>query len=168
MKNFAELKEKIEKYQNEGLVDLSMEEDLSIAVMNMISLEEHFFYTAQKTNKDVYLEYLQQVRGIRTTLMKRLLSKTEGEVWCISKHLLATTMRLTEVGTKLYSKGEKKQASQIFDYAFEVYSMFWAIRLDIVDYGELKSLDEKDQDQIKEGWSIKDIVKKLVDCCKEW
>ena len=32
----------------------------------------------------------------------------EGETWCIAKHLLATTMRLMEVGTKLQSSGKKK------------------------------------------------------------
>ena len=45
---FDELVKKIEAAKASGTVDLSMEEDLSIAVMNLISLEEHFFFTANK------------------------------------------------------------------------------------------------------------------------
>ena len=31
--------------------DLSMEEDLSIGIMNLISLEDHFLFTYEKTKK---------------------------------------------------------------------------------------------------------------------
>jgi len=46
-----ELIEKVNKLKATGELDLSMEEDLSIAVMNLISLEEHFYFTAEKTGK---------------------------------------------------------------------------------------------------------------------
>ena len=40
---------RIEKMKANGGVDLSAAEDLSLAVMNLISLEEHFFFTGAKT-----------------------------------------------------------------------------------------------------------------------
>ena len=38
------LLEKVEKITKEHKVDLSSDEDLSIAIMNLVSLEEHFFF----------------------------------------------------------------------------------------------------------------------------
>ena len=37
--NFEEIKKKIEELKHSGTVDLSTDEDLSIAIMNLISLE---------------------------------------------------------------------------------------------------------------------------------
>ena len=73
--------------QNE--LDLSSDEDLSIAIMNLVSIEEHFFFTAEKTGKPEYFEMLAKVREMRKELLKRIIKEYEGEVWCISKHLLA-------------------------------------------------------------------------------
>ena len=47
-----ELIAKVEKLKSTGELDLSMEEDLSIAIMNLISLEEHFYFTAEKTGNN--------------------------------------------------------------------------------------------------------------------
>ena len=90
--SFEELQKKIEELKEKKGVDLSTEEDLSIAVMNLISLEEHFFFTGNKTGKDEYYDMLYEVREMRKVLLGRMIEKTEGESWCISKHLLATTM----------------------------------------------------------------------------
>src|SRR3990167_2521775 len=87
-----------------GNVDLSRDEDLSIALMNLISLEEHFYFTAMKTNNQKYLEMLNSVRNLRKNLLGKIVKDPKGEEWCISKHLLASSMRLMEVGTKELSK----------------------------------------------------------------
>ncbi len=161
-KNLKELMEKIKRMKESGEVDLSTDEDLSLAVMNLISLEEHFFFTGAKTGKDNYLDLLSQVREIRKELLKKLINKHEGETWCISKHLLGTTMRLMEVGTKLYADGKKDEAKTIYDKAHETYSLFWALRLGLIDTAGLKTAAAKEQ-----PWTLRDITDKLVDCCDE-
>jgi len=161
-KKFQELIKKIERMKKSGEIDLSTEEDLSIAVMNLISLEEHFFFTSAKTGKEGYLDLLSQAREIRKSLLKKLINKHEGETWCISKHLLGTTMRLIEVGTKLYSDGKKDEAKEIYGKAHEIYSLFWALRLKLIDTAGLKTMAAKEQ-----PWTMKDILDKLVDCCDE-
>ncbi|MDP2638898.1 MAG: hypothetical protein Q8P06_01875 [Candidatus Azambacteria bacterium] len=159
---YQELVEKIEKMKKTGEVDLSTEEDLSIAVMNLISLEEHFFFSNAKTGRDEYLDLLLEVREMRKSLLKKLIDKHEGETWCISKHLLGATMRLIEVGTKLYSDNKKEEAKEVFGKANEVYSLFWALRLKLIDTAGFKKIatDEK-------PWQLKDILNKLIDCCDE-
>jgi hypothetical protein len=161
IKNYEELKKKIDAAKKSG-ADLSTEEDLAIAVMNLVSLEEHFFFTGAKTGKNEYYELLDEVREMRKILLERMISRTEGESWCISKHLLATTMRLMEVGTKLQHGGQKKEAEETFKLAYKAFNLFFALRLKIISGPEVANVmrDEKPM-------SYDDIVKNLVNCCKE-
>src|SRR3989304_8885557 len=103
----------IEKFKEKAGVDLSTAEDLSLAVMNLISLEEHFFFTGVKTKKDEYFDTSQEIRTVRKELLATLMPNHEGETWCISKHLLAATMRLIEVGNKLHSEKKEKEAKDM-------------------------------------------------------
>ena len=159
---FKELLLKVQQLKSAGGVDLSTEEDLSVAIMNLISLEEHFYFTAEKTNKTEYFDFMNEVRQMRKQLMARMIDRHEGESWCICKHLLATTMRLIEVGGKLQQDGKTAQAKETFDYGYKLYSLFWALRLKLLDSGELKQKAAAEQ-----PWQLKDIVAKLVDCCDE-
>jgi len=162
--NFDEIKQKIDELKKKGDVDLSLDEDLSIAIMNLISLEEHFFFTAEKTKKDDYFDLLKEVRDMRRELLGKMIDRHEGETWCISKHLLATAMRLMEVGTKLEASGKRDEAKKIFDLSYKTYSMFWGIRLKLIDVSEVKA---KPREEVEGVWSFEDIVEKLVDCCDE-
>ena len=140
--------------------DLSKQEDLSIALMNLISLEEHFYFSSMKTGNKAYLDMLNSVRTLRKSLLKKIVKNPKGEEWCISKHLLASSMRLIEVGTKELQENEK-EAEMYFKSAFELYSLFFAINLNIIEVKEIK--EEKSLFTRK----ISDIIKKIVDCCKE-
>ncbi|MEK6863013.1 MAG: hypothetical protein AABW57_02530 [Nanoarchaeota archaeon] len=140
--------------------DLSKQEDLSIALMNLISLEEHFYFSSMKTGNKAYLDMLNSVRTLRKNLLKKIVKNPKGEEWCISKHLLASSMRLIEVGTKELQENEK-EAELYFKSAFELYSLFFAINLNIIEVKEIK--EEKSLFTRK----ISDIIKKIVDCCKE-
>lgn len=168
---FQELVKKIGDAERVNKLDLSQEEDLSIAIMNLVSLEEHFFFTASKTDKPEYFDLMGEIREMRKELLGRMISAKEGETWCISKHLLAASMRVMEVGTKLQSDGKKDEALDMFRKAYRLYALFWGVRLKAIDTSEIKSIRP---DQInakdpgtKQPWNYEDIVGKLVDCCKE-
>lgn len=158
---FQKLVERINKLKQGGEFDLSLEEDLSLAVMNLISLEEHFFLTSQKTGKADYLELLRQTREIRKELLAQMIPVHEGETWCITKHLLAATMRLVEVGTKYQTVGKKKEAAAAFSQAYRVYSLFWAVRLKLL---HLNGVTKK---ELASATTVEDLVNQLVDCCQE-
>jgi hypothetical protein len=160
--NFEEVLKKIQALKAGGALDLSSDEDLSIAVMNLISLEEHFYFTAEKTGKKEYFDMVNEVREMRKKLLAKMIDKKEGEAWCISKHLLAASMRLIEVGTKAQTDNKPEEAKEVFDYAYKLYSMFWAIRLKVINVKEAQEIAKKD-----EPWKLEDIVNKLVDCCGE-
>ncbi|MDP2704388.1 MAG: hypothetical protein Q8P01_04160 [bacterium] len=162
---FQNLIQKIEEMKKSGTVDLSTEEDLSIAVMNLISLEEHFYFTGEKTGNEKYFDMVREVREIRKSLLARMIPKHEGETWCISKHLLATAMRLIEVGTKLQGDGDKEKAKETFDYAYKLYSIFWGLRLKLIELPAVSAEAKAEAEQ--KPWTLQNIVDKLVDCCEE-
>jgi len=155
-----------------GKLDLSSDEDLSIAIMNLISIEEHFFFTGAKTGKPEYFDLLNKAREMRKELLKKIIKEYEGEVWCISKHLLAASMRLMEVGTKHLGQGNKKEAEDLFQKAYDLYSLFWGLNLKLLNVSDIKKIDDNQlnvHDKKKSGFfgKLGEIVKKVIDCCIE-
>ncbi len=173
MENLQEFIEKVNNLKKgDNKLDLSSDEDLSLAIMNLVSIEEHFFFTAQKTGDAKYYDLLNDVRQMRKELLKKIIKEYEGEVWCISKHLLAASMRLMEVGTKQLGKGDRKEAMEMFERAFNLYSLFWGLNLKVINVGDVKKIDEgaiNKNDKEKNGVMSKMgvLVKKLIDCCIE-
>lgn len=164
---------KVKKLEKGEQLDLSSNEDLSIAIMNLISIEEHLFFSGGKTGKTKYYDLLDEIREIRKTLLKMIIKDYEGEVWCISKHLLAASMRLMEVGTKAQTKGDKEKAYGLFKKAYDIYNLFWGLNLGMIPKGELKKIDfEKNEKPVEIGnqsflGKISSTIGKIVDCCKE-
>ncbi len=166
--------DKIKALEKGHKLDLSSDEDLSIAVMNLISIEEHLFFTAGKTGKTHYYDLLNETRNMRKNLLKLLVKDYEGEVWCISKHLLAASMRLMEVGTKALGKGDKKAAKNFFEKSYQLYNLFWGVNLGLVKKNELKKIpaeDNSDKVLLRSPKNLlgrlSDFVGKILDCCRE-
>lgn len=177
MKNMQEFIDKINAVKKQDAFDLSCDEDLSIAIMNLISIEEHFFFSGAKTGKTVYYDLIDQTRAIRKDLLKKLIKEYEGEVWCVSKHLLAASMRVMEVGTKQLSAGKKQEAYALFDQAYSLYSLFWGLVLNVVSPEQAKKFDGHDpQTNVSRTGephktnmldSLKSLVHRAVNCCIE-
>jgi len=163
---------KIAGFKEQDKLDLSSDEDLSIAIMNLVSIEEHFFFTAQKTGKSKYNDMLSEVREMRKELLAKIVKNPEGEQWCISKHLLAASMRLMEVGTKAQGRGKKKEAQDFFDKAYNLYSLFWGVNMGAVSTSDVSKIDDKAlnvHDTKKKGLfgKLGELVKRAIDCCIE-
>jgi hypothetical protein len=167
--NLNELVEKVDQLKKDNALDLSSDQDLSIAIMNLVSIEEHFFFTGAKTGNDKYYDLLTEVREMRKQLLKRIIKEYEGEVWCISKHMLAASYRLMEVGTKAQAKGNKEDAKEMFQKAYDLYSLFWGLNMKLIDIGEVKKIDDNDLNVKKQtvAGKLGALVKKVVDCCIE-
>lgn len=166
-KNINKLIEKVKNSKKDNKLDLSSDEDLSIAIMNLLSLEEHFFFTGAKTKKNKYYDLLGEVREIRKDLLKKIVKDPEGEVWCISKHLLAASMRLIEIGTKKQSQGKKKDARDMFSKAYDLYSLFWGINLKIINISETRKIDSNKKDKDGLSGRLNKLVEDLINCCEE-
>ncbi|MFA5359931.1 MAG: hypothetical protein WC349_03160 [Patescibacteria group bacterium] len=172
IKNINEFIQKVDTMKKENKLDLSSDQDLSIAIMNLVSIEEHFFFTGGKLEKSEYYDMIKDVREMRKELMLKIVKEPEGEVWCISKHLLAASMRLMEVGTKQLGVGKKDEAYNLFDKAFNLYSLFWGLNMKLLNTGDIKKIDDgviNKHDTEKKGLMGKlgELVKKAIDCCIE-
>lgn len=150
---------------SENKIDLSSDEDLSLAVMNLVSIEEHLFYSGAKTNDATYYELIGPVRELRKNYLKQLLPAYEGEVWCISKHLLAAAMRLMEVGTKRQER-DPGAAQACFRDAYTLYAYFWMLKLKMAT-GKSGAPATSVPPSPTNQKAMEDFLAKLVDCCGE-
>lgn len=151
MKKAENVKEFVEQYDSMKKLnpkDLSSDQDLTIAIMNLISIEEHLIFSGAKTGKNHFFDLIEQVRELRKNLMLKIIPSYEGEVWCISKHLLASSMRLMEVGTKQQSLKNTKEAYELFNQAYDLYCLFWGLNMNLIDAKELKWVEETDYKEI--------------------
>lgn len=172
IKNLNEFIEKVDEMKKQNKMDLSSDQDLSIAIMNLVSIEEHFFFTGAKLGKSEYYDMIKDVREMRKELLQKIIKEYEGEVWCISKHLLAASMRLMEVGTKQLGMGKDKEAYEFFDKAYNLYSLFWGLNMKLINVGDIKKIDDEalnKEDTEKKGLMGKlgSVVKKAINCCIE-
>jgi len=172
IKKLNEFIEKVDQMKKQDKMDLSSDQDLSIAIMNLVSIEEHFFFSGGKTENTQYYDMIKDVREMRKELLKKIIKEYDGEVWCISKHLLAASMRLMEVGTKQMGMGKKEEAYDLFGKSYNLYSLFWGLNMKLIDPGEIKKIDDgalHKEDKDKGGFMGKlgQLVKRAVDCCLE-
>jgi DNA-binding cell septation regulator SpoVG len=193
MKTAGSLKEFIEKVDNikkANPLDLSSDQDLSIAIMNLISIEEHLVFSGAKTQDASFYDLINPIREHRKELLKKIVKTYKGEVWCISKHLLAGCMRLMEVGTKALSAGRKEEAYPFFETSYSLYCLFWGLNINSVSDAEakdlIKKLDAKTLENIESDketppvdntaekvanispfGKLKAVISKAIDCCRE-
>lgn len=190
-KSVKEFVERIDATKKVNPKDLSSDQDLTIGIMNLISIEEHLVFSGAKTGKTSFYDLIEEIRDTRKALMQKVIPEYEGEVWCISKHLLASSMRLMEVGTKQQSLGNKQAAYDLFNKAYDLYCLFWGLNMNMLNIADVKWVEDKMEDVKKlsakveavsqpaeapvassEGKGgalakMKAFVRKAVDCCIE-
>ncbi len=83
---------------------------------------------------------------MRIELLKKIIKGSEGEVWCISKHLLTACMRFMETGTKLLGEDKKEEAKSLFEKSYRLYLLFWQI-----NSGTIYPRNEKDVSEKEDG-----------------
>jgi hypothetical protein len=184
MKKISSVKEYVEALDTAKKVnpkDLSSDQDLTIGIMNLISIEEHLMFSGAKTGKHEFYDLINDIREMRKNAMLKIIPSYQGEVWCISKHLLAAAMRIFEVGTKALASGDNKTAYELFDQSYELYSMFWGLNMGMLtgDANETKAnkktksvatnlapAPKKAENNTKVS-KLKNWVKNAVNCCIE-
>ncbi len=189
-KNIKKFVERIDTAKKANPKDLSSDQDLTIAIMNLISIEEHLVFSGAKTGKNSFYDLIEEIRETRKNLMQKIIPVYEGEVWCISKHLLASSMRLIEVGTKQQSLGNKEHAYKLFGKAYDLYCLFWGLNMNMLNLDDIKWIEDineqiqnismqrkQEEDSNTENNAskeennnfskLKSFVKKAINCCIE-
>ncbi len=120
-------------------LDISITEDLTVGVQNIISAEEHSKQSFFSSTDEKFLKANTELRKIRTRWMQIIFGELEGnskqfnkdsgdllgmyywlienrgkskgkdQVWCLSKHLLSASMRAMECADKYSELEESKR-----------------------------------------------------------
>ena len=158
IESVQEFVEKLDAAKKVNPKDLSSDQDLTIGIMNLISIEEHLMFSGAKTGKHQFYDLINDVREMRKNAMLKIIPSYEGEVWCISKHLLAASMRVFEVGTKALAAGDSKTAYELFDQSYELYCMFWGLNMGMLT-GEKKDAKVAKKDIVKPAADVAPVAK---------
>ncbi|MBR2412183.1 MAG: hypothetical protein IKB10_00750 [Alphaproteobacteria bacterium] len=102
-------------------LDLSSDQDLTVALMNLIVLED------LSAN---YPELYSMVHDMRVELMSRVVHGAD-DVRYASKYLLGDAMRLIDGGNKSGNYDS-------YDRAYELYSLFWGLNMGLIDMRGVK------------------------------
>ena len=182
IESVQEFVEKLDAAKKVNPKDLSSDQDLTIGIMNLISIEEHLMFSGAKTGKTEFYDLINEVREMRKNAMLKIIPSYEGEVWCISKHLLAASMRVFEVGTKALAAGDKETAYSLFDQSYELYCMFWGLNMGMLTGEKKEAKSTKKSAPVKTAecpletakvekksgmGKLKNWVRNAVNCCIE-
>lgn len=123
--NKDKLKQQIESADNAKKVnalDLSSDQDLSIGLMNLLFIED---YVSSGALCDM-------VTDVRQKLMKRIIKKSDKNAELLLK-LLLESVRFMERG----NKESGTTAYELYNRAYEYYSMFWGLNMGLIDAGDV-------------------------------
>ncbi len=145
-RDYRELVERYDRLKRSDLQDLSADQDLVLAVMNLISIEEHLVFTGAKTENVVYYRLIPEIRKLRKQLLRRVMTDCEGETWCIGKHLLAASYRLLEVGSKQIDMANEQLAISYYQQTYHLYNLFWGLVMKLISSGNDSASDDQLRD----------------------
>jgi hypothetical protein len=106
-------------------LDLSSDQDLTIAVMNLIAIED-------MACGDV----ADAVGEMRAALLGRIVPVEKN--MDLSVGLLGTAMRLIESGNRAADLGDMETAYRVYDEAYSAYSLFWGLNMGFVSADDIK------------------------------
>ena len=105
-------------------LDLSADQDLSIALMNLLILERQSSAFGCPALYD-------SVYAMRRNLMTSILK--DKAINDVAARLLLVAMLDMDAGVRLLQDGDNAGAYKLFDSSYESYSMFWGINMGMVD-----------------------------------
>ncbi len=103
-------------------LDLSSDQDLSIALMNLIAIED----TVGSDN-----DFGAEIRDLRADLMARIIKPCDAR-WTMALDLLGRATRAMNDGFRVLSDGKTVDVYGLFDSAYEMYAMFWGLNMGLV------------------------------------
>jgi len=94
--------------------DVGHIQDWMFAVQHLISAEHHLIESYAITNQKIFLEANEKIRKKRSKLMFEVVPKKEGQIYCITKHLLGASQGLKELANRLVEEGNLELSKEYF------------------------------------------------------
>ena len=107
--------------------DVGFIEDLIQALVNLVSLEEHSINSYYMNQDAKWLEVNDIARNMRSELLQLIVKKENSQLWCASKHLLASIMATRECGNRFYSQGKKSLAEDLYSKSSILFGLLLSL-----------------------------------------
>ena len=78
------------------------------------------------------------VHDMRVNLMKRIVKKSDAELWNVSQKLLALAIKLINQGIKAQQSGDINASYRYFDDVYHAYSLFWGVNMGMVAVSDIE------------------------------
>ena len=120
-KSISKRVEQIDDQKKVNPLDLSSDQDLTVALMNLIAVED-------MVNAGALGD---MVRDVREKLMRPIVRDMDNAE--MLRDLLGGAMRMMDDGCKLLANGKRSAAYDAFNRSYELYSVFWGLNMGMVD-----------------------------------
>ena len=104
--------------------DVGFIHDLIFGLQNLISIEHHCIESYSTTGRKIYLEIATKIRRNRSKWMYKFIKESDGQNYCISKHLLASAQAMKEIGNRFIEQNDEKSAKECFDESTDYEGIF--------------------------------------------
>lgn len=104
--------------------DVGFIDDAIFYLQNMIAAETHALESYVSTKDEKWIDIAKKLRRNRSKRMYRLIPENQGELYCLSKHLLACSMALKELGNRYTEDDEEELAKECFKESTLYESLF--------------------------------------------
>lgn len=99
-------------------------EDSCFFICNCLGAENHALFCYLNTKDERYLEVLDSIRKSRVKILDKIVKDEKSQLYCLSKHLLAMSMGISEVANRYLERGDKKTAEDLIESAGDFQAMF--------------------------------------------
>lgn len=120
-KSISKRVEQIDDQKKVNPLDLSSDQDLTVALMNLIAVED-------MVNAGALGD---MVRDVREKLMRPIVRDMDNAE--MLRDLLGGAMRMMQDGCDLLANGKQSAAYDAFNRSYELYSVFWGLNMGMVD-----------------------------------
>ena len=120
-KSISKRVEQIDDQKKVNPLDLSSDQDLTVALMNLIAVED-------MVNAGALGD---MVRDVREKLMRPIVRDMDNAE--MLRDLLGGAMRMMDDGCDLLANGKQSAAYDAFNRSYELYSVFWGLNMGMVD-----------------------------------
>lgn len=104
--------------------DVGWIHDLIFGLQNLIASENHAIESFSSSKKEIWLELAEKIRKNRSKWMRIFIKKANDQRYCFSKHILASSMAMKELGNRYQTQGEKELAKECFEESADYEAMF--------------------------------------------
>jgi hypothetical protein len=118
------------------MTDVGLAEDLIFGLKNLVALENHARESYFMNNDKKWLELCDLARNIRTRWLKLIVKEENSQIWCGTKHMLASIMALEECANRFY----QIKRMDLSDQANQDASLLLGV---LLEFNEIKKGGEK-------------------------